>query len=126
MPAAAQKRENVIKRSRDIQKLSKQVRLGAAHVQRPAPPRLPSRRPRKTASARLHAHPLSAIVPPPPPPCRQAIFSLHRGASEEADQRLAAAKKAAEELLPVIGGAPTLRQGSYSNASEARGGSGSL
>lgn len=66
-----EKREQVIKRSRDIQKLSK-----------------------------------------------QAIFSLHRGASAEAESRIAAAKKAAEELLPLIRDNPTLRPGSYSNAIE--------
>ncbi|KAL4457974.1 hypothetical protein ABPG75_012839 [Micractinium tetrahymenae] len=66
-----EKREQVIKRSRDIQKLSK-----------------------------------------------QAIFSLHRGADAEAESRIAAAKKAAEELLPLIKGNPTLRPGSYSNAIE--------
>ena len=55
-----EKREVVIKRSRDIQKLSKQ----------------------------------------------------HRGAHEEAAQRLAAAKAGAVELLPIIQGNPMLRQGS--------------
>lgn len=71
MRAYDEKREQVVKRSRDIQKLSK-----------------------------------------------QAIFSLHRGADKEAEGRLAAAKKAAEELLPVIKENPTLRPGSYSNAIE--------
>lgn len=71
MRAYDETREKVIKRSRDIQKLSK-----------------------------------------------QAIFSLHRGSTEEAESRLSAAKKAAEELLPLIKGNPTLRPGSYSNAIE--------
>lgn len=71
MRAYDEKRETVIKRSRNIQKLAK-----------------------------------------------QAIFSLHRGAADEANQRLAAAKKGAEELLPIISAAPTLRPGSFSNAIE--------
>lgn len=52
---------------------------------------------------------------------RQAIFSLHRGAAAEADSRIAAAKKAAEELLPLIRDNPTLRPGSYSNAGGCQG-----
>ena len=63
-------------------------------------------------------HPHHTLSRSPAPALPQAIFSLHRGATEEADQRLAAAKKAAEELLPTIKENPTLRQGSYSNASE--------
>ena len=49
---------------------------------------------------------------------KQAIFSLHRGADEEAQQRLDAARQAAEEILPLIQGSPTLRQGSFSAAIE--------
>lgn len=109
-PPVAQKRENVIKRSRDIQKLSKQV-CGGAHLN----------------AGGSSAHGCSVQLPAGrshalrrlPTPLLQAIFSLHRGAAEEADQRLAAAKKAAEELLPTIKENPPLRQGSYSNASEA-------
>ena len=71
MRAYDEKREVVIKRSRDIQKLSK-----------------------------------------------QAIFSMHRGAHEEAAQRLAAAKAGALELVPIIQANPMLRPGSYSAAVE--------
>lgn len=49
---------------------------------------------------------------------KQAIFSLHRGSTEEAAARLAACLKGAEELSPLIQEAPTLRPGSYSNAIE--------
>ena len=71
MRAYDEKREVEIKRSRDIQKLSK-----------------------------------------------QAIFSMHRGAHEEAAQRLAAAKAGALELVPIIQANPMLRPGSYSAAVE--------
>lgn len=66
-----EQREAVIKRSRDIQKLSK-----------------------------------------------QAIFSLHRGATDEARSRLEGAEKAARELLPIVQANPLLRPGSYANAIE--------
>lgn len=49
---------------------------------------------------------------------KQAIFSLHRGAIEEAQTRLDSAEKAAQELLPIIQSNPTLRSGSFSNAIE--------
>lgn len=49
---------------------------------------------------------------------KQAIFSMHRGAHEEAAQRLAAAKAGALELVPIIKGNPMLRPGSYSAAIE--------
>ncbi|GAB4820549.1 hypothetical protein N2152v2_007595 [Parachlorella kessleri] len=49
---------------------------------------------------------------------KQAIFSLHRGALDEAASRLEGAQKAASELLPIIRSNPTLRQGSFSAAIE--------
>ena len=49
---------------------------------------------------------------------KQAIFSLHRGATSEAEARMEAAKVAAESLLPLIKDNPTLRPGSFSAAIE--------
>lgn len=49
---------------------------------------------------------------------KQAIFSLHRGNIGESDDRLRAAKIAAEELMPVITRSPALRQGAFSNSME--------
>lgn len=45
---------------------------------------------------------------------KQAIFSLHRGAIEEAEGRLAGALKVAQALLPIIEREPTLRHGGFS------------
>jgi predicted translin family RNA/ssDNA-binding protein len=49
---------------------------------------------------------------------KQAIFSLHRNAVQEAEQRLNSAATAAADILPLIEEMPTLRGGSYSNAVE--------
>ena len=101
-----ERRETVIKQSRDIQKMSKQARShtrgggGERTMSALLPVRRPTRQPSSLAC------------------CLQAIFSLHRGAGEEASQRLQAARKAAEGLLPLIAENPMLRQGSFSNAVE--------
>lgn len=49
---------------------------------------------------------------------KQAIFSLHRGDLEQAASRLGDAEKAAQELLPLIQGDPSLRHGSFSSSIE--------
>lgn len=43
---------------------------------------------------------------------------MHRGNISESDERLQAARTAAEELIPVISRSPALRQGAFSNSME--------
>ena len=71
MKSYDERRETVIKGSRDIQKLSK-----------------------------------------------QAIFSLHRGDADQAEQRIGNALAVSKELSPLIAGDVRLRSGSYSHAME--------
>jgi predicted translin family RNA/ssDNA-binding protein len=71
MKSYDERRETVIKRAREIQKLSK-----------------------------------------------KAIFSLHRGDTDEAEQRIGNALAVSQELIPLIAGDIRLRSGSYSHAME--------
>eukprot|EP00775_Hariotina_reticulata_P010398 gene10398-10556_t len=49
---------------------------------------------------------------------KQAIYSLHRGEFQKAEQQIASVEKVAKELLPIIDNVPTLRPGSYASSME--------
>lgn len=103
-----EKRETVIKRVRGAGsgsgvRVPLPARFAGGPMQPPGP------------AWRLHCCPQSRDIQKA---AKQAIFSLHRGAAQEAEQRLAACLKGAEELAPLVKAEPMLRPGSYSNAIE--------